>query len=141
MTPKQTNKAAVVAVISKNKKVLVIQRSSQVPGAGYWTPPSGKVHLHEEQADAVVREVREEVGLTVRPLRRVWQCEADGAEYNLNWWLAEPIAGSLQLNTDEVISAQWIRPENFKQLSRTFPKGREFFGKILPALPEWQNPD
>lgn len=134
----QVRSAAVVAVIVADGKVLVIQRGRQVPGAGYWAPPAGKVKAGEEQATAVVREVKEEVGLTVRPLRLVWECGADGADYDLYWWLAEPIAGSLQLADDEVAAAKWIRPKAFSQLGHTFPRGREFFRDILPTLPEWR---
>jgi hypothetical protein len=36
---------AVVAVITKERKVLLIQRGPDVPGAGYWAPLSGKIHL------------------------------------------------------------------------------------------------
>jgi 8-oxo-dGTP pyrophosphatase MutT (NUDIX family) len=65
---------AVVAVITKEKKVLIIQRGADVPFPGYWAPLSGKMEPQEDQAEAVVREVREEVGLTVRPVRKVWEC-------------------------------------------------------------------
>jgi 8-oxo-dGTP diphosphatase len=132
-------KEAVVAVIVARGKVLVIQRAGQVPGAGFWTPPAGKVDDNEDQAAAVVREVQEEVGLIVRPLRLVWECAADGADYDLYWWLTEPVAGSLQLAAKEVVAAKWIQPESFVQLGRTFPGGRKFFEEILPALPEWRN--
>lgn len=128
---------AIVAVIIDGGRVLVIQRSSQVPGGGYWSPPAGKVRAGEEQADAVIREVQEEVGLTVRPLRPVWECMADGADYRLYWWLAEPVSGALRLAPEEVADAKWVDPVCFVQLERTFPKGREFFERVLPSLPEY----
>jgi 8-oxo-dGTP pyrophosphatase MutT (NUDIX family) len=61
---------AVVAVITKESKVLLIQRGPDVPDAGYWAPLSGKIEAQEDQAAALAREVREEVGLTVRPVRK-----------------------------------------------------------------------
>jgi len=141
MTTQQDKQGiAVVVVIVENGRVLVIRRSERVPGAGYWSPPAGKVNAGEDQAAAVEREVREELGLCVRPLRRVWECMADGADYRLYWWLAEPVAGSLRPESDEVAAVRWIRPEDFAALDRTFPKGRLFFETILPALPEWQGP-
>ncbi|MBB3189910.1 NUDIX hydrolase [Halomonas cerina] len=137
----KVRRAAVVAVIVADGRVLVIQRGHQVPGADYWAPPSGKVKADEDQATTVVREVKEEVGLTVRPLRLVWECGADGADYDLYWWLAVPADASLQMRlaVDEVAAAKWIRPEAFSQLGRTFPRGREFFRDILPTLPEWRD--
>lgn len=137
----QVKPAAVVAVIVAGRRVLVIQRGRQVPGAGYWAPPAGKVKADEDQASAVVREVKEEVGLTVRPLRLVWECGADGADYDLYWWWAVPADAPLQMRlaADEVAAAKWIRPKAFSQLGHTFPRGREFFRDILPTLPEWRD--
>ena len=80
---------AVVAVITKEKMVLIIQRGEDVPFPGYWAPLSGKMEPQEDQAEAVVREVREEVGLTVRPVRKVWECTAASGSHKLHWWLAE----------------------------------------------------
>ncbi|MBV1788053.1 NUDIX hydrolase [Marinobacterium sp. D7] len=135
---RQGNGIAVVVVIVEDGRVLVIRRSKRVAGAGYWSPPAGKVQVGEDQAAAVVREAWEELGLTVRPVRLVWECMADGADYRLYWWLAEPEGGSLRPERAEVAAVQWIRPDEFPALDRTFPKGRLFFEKILPALPEWQ---
>lgn len=136
-----SGKSAVVAVIIDHGKVLVIKRADGVLGAGYWSPPAGKIDAGEEPSVAVAREVKEEVGLCVRPLRCVWQCEADGvgAGYQLYWWLAEVVSGELQLATDEVAEAQWLEPEAFSRLNPTFPKGRQFFDLILPSLSEWQH--
>src|SRR5262249_61998165 len=64
---------AITAVITSGDKVLLICRGPSVPGAGYWAPPSGKLEPGESQEAAVVRESWEEVGLTVRPLRKVWE--------------------------------------------------------------------
>ncbi|WP_341502011.1 NUDIX domain-containing protein [Gallaecimonas sp. GXIMD4217] len=129
---------AVVAVIVHQGKVLVIKRAKGLPGGGHWTPPAGRVEPGEAQAAALVREVWEELGLTVRPLRRIWQCMADGADYQLHWWLADYLCGTLHLAGDEVAEARWIRPESFAELNPSFPKGRFFFDKVLPRLPEWQ---
>ncbi|GGC01520.1 hypothetical protein GCM10011352_29580 [Marinobacterium zhoushanense] len=120
--------------------MLVIKRAEQVLGAGFWSPPAGKVESNEDQVEAVIREVAEEVGLTVRPLRCVWQCEADGVGtgYQLYWWLAEVVSGELYLASSEVAEVQWLEPEAFSGLSPTFPKGRQFFDLILPSLPEWE---
>lgn len=125
---------AVVAVIIRDGEVLVIRRGPGIPGAGYWTPPAGKPRPGESLADAVVREAREETGLEVAPLREVWQCSADGADYELHWWLAEYLGGELRFAPDEVAEARWLRPEAFSELEPVFPNGRKFFEQIFPAL-------
>lgn len=64
---------AIVAVVKSGKKVLLIRRGPSVRNAGYWAPVTGEIEAGEGQEAAVVREVREEVGLMVRPLRKVWE--------------------------------------------------------------------
>ena len=93
-----TKPDAIMAVVTRNDHVLVIRRGAGVPGSGCWAPPSGKVEPGEDQAAAVVREVREEVALDVNPLRRVWACISDDGAYYLHWWLAEYVGGTLLLD-------------------------------------------
>ncbi len=125
---------AVVAVIKREKKVLIIQRSADVPYPGYWAPLSGKIEPKEDQAEAVVREVREEVGLTVRPVRKVWECIAASGTHKLNWWLAEWVSGDLRPDPREVADARWLDVEEVLRLERTFEVDREFFKSVFQLL-------
>lgn len=133
----QSRLEAVVAVILRHGRVLVVRRAEGLPGAGYWTPVAGKVEPGETQARAVTREAREEAGLRVRPLRRVWDCVADGGGYDLYWWLAEYLDGELSPAADEVVETAWIAASEFATLEPTFPGDRRFFEEIFPRLPEW----
>ena len=47
-------------------RLLVIRRGHE-PGRGLWSLPGGRVEPGETDAQAVVREMREETGLDVRP--------------------------------------------------------------------------
>ncbi len=59
---------SVAAVIFDRRGRLLLQQRSD---GGQWGLPGGSVEIGESVASAVVREVREETGLTVRPLRIV----------------------------------------------------------------------
>ena len=59
---------SVSAVIFDRRGRLLLQQRSD---GGQWGLPGGSVEIGESVAAAVVREVREETGLTVRPLRIV----------------------------------------------------------------------
>jgi 8-oxo-dGTP pyrophosphatase MutT (NUDIX family) len=59
---------SVSAVIVDRRGRLLLQQRSD---GGQWGLPGGSVEIGESVADAVVREVREETGLTVRPRRIV----------------------------------------------------------------------
>ena len=55
------------AIIFRDDRVLLVQRGSE-PSYGKWSIPGGLVELGESLQEAVLREVREEVGLEVKVL-------------------------------------------------------------------------
>jgi 8-oxo-dGTP diphosphatase len=55
------------AVIIKNGKVLLIKRRRE-PFRWEWALPGGRIKIDETAEECVVREVREETGLFVRPI-------------------------------------------------------------------------
>jgi 8-oxo-dGTP diphosphatase len=125
---------AVVAVLARDGRFLVIQRGPAVTRSGYWTPLSGRVEPGETQPEALVREVREEVGLTVRPLAKVWECDTDDGAYRLHWWSADVEPGEPVLDPDEVSAARWVLPTEFDRLRPTFADDRVFFTRVAPRL-------
>jgi NADH pyrophosphatase NudC (nudix superfamily) len=125
---------AVVAVVRRGDRVLMVQRGPRSSFPGFWHPLSGRLEPGETQAEAVVREAREEVGLEVRALRKVWECPADGADVHLHWWLAEAPAGDAIPDGHEVTDARWLTPDEIRRLPDTFAGDREFFERVLPAL-------
>src|SRR5262245_52197033 len=125
---------AVIAVIMNGKKVLFIQRAPNIRGGGHWAPVSGEVEAGESQEAAVAREAMEEVGLTVRPIRKVWENVSTRGTFRLHWWMAEYICGELALNAAEVSAARWLTVDEISCLDGTFEGDREFYRKILPSL-------
>ena len=114
--------------------MLVIQRGPKSVLPGYWAPLSGRIEPHESQEEAVVREVREEVGLSVTPLANVWECDTDDGSFHLHWWTAEAEPGELVPDPSEVNDARWVTPDEFLKLEPTFAGDRDFFVKVLPEL-------
>jgi len=124
---------AIVAVIINGDKVLLIERASGTLYKGYWAPVSGKVEPGESQETAVARESMEEVGLTVRPVRKVWENITTSGTYQLHWWLAEYVGGELVLDKREVSDARWVTVEEIPTF-KIFEGDREFYEKVLPSL-------
>jgi len=54
---------AVLAVVARDGRVLLVQRA-KAPNAGRWGFPGGRIEPGETVAQAAVRELREETGLT-----------------------------------------------------------------------------
>jgi len=126
----------VVAIVARGSRVLVIRRAPGVPHPGYWAPLSGRVEPGESQAEAVVREVREEVGLRVRAGRKVWECTTHDGRFLLHWWTAILDGDSAEVTPDprEVSDFRWIEPAEFARLEPVFEADAEFFREIIPRL-------
>lgn len=56
-------KVAVAIIFDEQNRVLITQRSMQVDHAGLWEFPGGKLEEDELPASALVREIKEEVGI------------------------------------------------------------------------------
>jgi 8-oxo-dGTP diphosphatase len=102
---------ALVAIWNAGEVLLV--RNSYVP---YYSAPGGYVRPGEEARAAAVRELREEVGISVAPerlelaleLTHAWENKLDHVKlFNLE--LAE--RPSIQIDHREVIDADWFTPE------------------------------
>ena len=58
------------AVIVDDGRVLLVRRGTE-PMLGKWTLPGGMLEVGESLTDGVIREVREETGLTVEPVELI----------------------------------------------------------------------
>jgi 8-oxo-dGTP diphosphatase len=87
------HRVVVGAALLRDGRVLAARRAVPEALAGGWEFPGGKVEAGESEADAVVRECREELGVAVECQIRVpgeWQVNA---ALVLRVFLAEIVAG------------------------------------------------
>ncbi|MGH7754276.1 MAG: NUDIX hydrolase [Gemmatimonadales bacterium] len=106
-------------VVIRDGTVLLVERARE-PLVGQWSLPGGAVELGETLEEAVVRELREETGLTVRVLElveafeRITRDESARPRYHyvLLDYLCEPVSGSARAGSD-VRAVAWVRPEEF----------------------------
>lgn len=125
---------AIVAVLRRGDRVLVIRRGPRAMWPGYWAPLSGRVEPGETQDQALIREVREEVGLRVSPLSKVWESRTDDGRIRLHWWTAEAGPDDVIMDPGEVSDARWVTAEEFLTMAPIFTGDREFFERVLPGL-------
>jgi 8-oxo-dGTP pyrophosphatase MutT (NUDIX family) len=91
---------------------------ARVASADVWVPPGGAVDPDEAPQDAVVREVWEEVGLHVEPIRclgcfggpefRVTYANGDVVSYVSTAYECRVLGGTLRPDGDEVLEARWF---------------------------------
>jgi len=94
------------AVLIHEGRVLLIKRGKE-PLRGRWVVPGGTVEVGETLEQALVREVREETGLTVRPIEVVLvfdRIDREGEEVRYHYvivdYLCEYVSGTLRAASD-----------------------------------------
>ena len=116
---------AVVSVIFDGECFLTIKRSQEVKAPGAIGFAGGGVEPDETQADAIVREMQEELGVEVTPVKQVWTCHTPrGVE--LNFWQVRFVGEQeIKLDPNEVEFYAWHTPQSL----------REQFNLISSAVP------
>jgi 8-oxo-dGTP pyrophosphatase MutT (NUDIX family) len=111
MKPDRTPGCGAIGVIVQDAEFLVIERSAFVRAPGKLCFPGGSVEPGETDAQAVIRELREELRVDVRPIREIWQSES-GTGIQLIWWQAEIVSSQPPVpNPAEVASYSWLTAE------------------------------
>ncbi len=106
---------------------------------GEWSLPGGALEPGETPAQAVRREVLEETGLQVRPVRvaavlgghhfRNTYLNGDTVEYCVILFDCEVLGGTLSTADPETQSLEWFPPESLPSLSPTLPAGVYALGR------------
>jgi len=123
---KPDQRQAAIAVIVNEKKLLVIERSAVVRAPSKFCFPGGEVEKGEHVAEAVVREIQEEMGLIVKPIRQIWTSIAPSTCV-LNWIHCRIASDSEpKPNQREVASWHWMTCEELAQHPEALSTNLEF---------------
>jgi mutator protein MutT len=108
----------IAALIFDRGRILLVERGRE-PLKGYWSLPGGVLDVGETLEQGVIREVREETGLEVKPVRileifeRIMRDEHGAPEYHyvLIDYLCRVTGGELQA-ADDASRVAWVpRPK------------------------------
>lgn len=77
-----------------------------------WHLPGGGIDGQETAAEAMVRETKEEVGLTVHAFREIERFEQNlyGATNTVSLFLVEDFEGNVQIDGREIVDVMWADP-------------------------------
>lgn len=126
------------AIIVNRNRVLLVERAKP-PQKGYWSLPGGVLETGERLDEGICREVREETGLAVKPLRfigifeRILRDAAGEVEYHfvLIDYVCRVIGGVLQ-PADDVARVEWVPRRalsRYKMTEGTLPVIEKAFRK------------
>jgi 8-oxo-dGTP diphosphatase len=99
------------ALYDGDGRVLIAERPAGKHMAGRWEFPGGKVNVGEVEAQALARELREELGIEVtssRPYMRLTH-SYDDRDVELSMWIVERYSGAPQCLDGQRL--KWVQPE------------------------------
>ena len=119
------------AVIKDGRGRLLLIKRGHAPGAGLWSLPGGRIEPGETDAEALVREMREETGLVIEPgqlIGTVRRPAQDGGLLDIRDYAATVTGGTLRAG-DDAADARWVAASELETLPIT--------GGLVEALTSW----
>ena len=121
----------VVAIIKDGDKYLLIKESRDLLN-GHFGPPHGRSNPDDiDEMAVVIREVQEEVGLTVKPVRKLVTVPADTKVKTVSFWLVD-VVGEMNIKIDpsEASEYGWYTADEALKLT-LYPGTRVFFEEVV----------
>lgn len=111
-----SERQAAVAAIVREGKLLVIKRALTVRAPGKLCFPGGHIEAGEHAAEAIVRELREELGVRAIAIAPLWVSTAPSG-CQLHWieCRIDQAELSLRPNPSEVHSVKWMTVEQLAE--------------------------
>ena len=111
-------------VVFPDGRILLIKRKTPV-FKGYWALPGGRMDEGETPEEAVVREIKEETGLTVKIVEKIGEYDERGTQggieydYHATCFHVSPLKGEIKPQQEEIETAKLFN-------SKSLPKNLGF---------------
>lgn len=117
-------------MVVRQGRFLVIRRAAAVVAPGMVCFPGGAGEGAETEEETLVREIREELGVAIEPIRRVWRSVTPW-QVELSWWLSRIAEGELlRPNPAEVASVHWQTAGELRRLPNLLESNHHFLDAL-----------
>jgi len=120
----------VAALIWDNDRFLACQRPANKERALLWEFVGGKVEPGESREDALIRECREELGVTVKPLDIFMEVTHAYPDLTVHLVLFNAVISSGKIQLFEHNDARWVKPSEIP-LYTFCPADKEILERIM----------
>ena len=95
-------------IIIKDNKILIGLRSKKDQGGGLWEFPGGMIELEESELSALIRELKEELGINVSVQQKVMQYihRFKNTLYDISFFEINSFEGEVKMNVHDAI--RWV---------------------------------
>jgi 8-oxo-dGTP diphosphatase len=111
------SKPVASALVVDDGRLMLVRRCTE-PFHGWWDIPGGFLEAGEHPADAVVRELREESGLDVRPIRLFGvypDVYGEDEDPTLSIYYECEVVGGVEAPGDDAGEVGWFRPDDLPE--------------------------
>lgn len=122
----------ILGIIRRDGRLLIIQRSETVRAPLTWCFPGGHIEPGESQAEALVREMREELRVDVAPGRYLMTQTKHDGRLVLHCWSATIVRGEPLANPSEIATVTWMTPEEVRGKDGLLPGTTQILDEIGP---------
>ncbi len=111
-----------VFIFNSKNELLLTRRAPNKKGGLLWEAIGGSVLAGEDSKNAIIREVKEELGLIIKKeelvlLKELRRDEKISPRFKDLWTIRKDIdISELQLQKEEVMDAKWVSLEEFKKM-------------------------
>ncbi len=129
---KDTNKVAVCLIQNDKGEYLFIRRTKYKDLGEFqnaWYPPTGHIRENETTEQALVREIKEELNLDIKPIELLSEWEQDIPGETAYWWKCGVVGGKIKKNY-EIQNYRYFSAEELKNL-KLWPATIKFFNKFV----------
>jgi 8-oxo-dGTP diphosphatase len=106
----------VAAIIKKDNLYFIAKRNRNKHLCLKWEFPGGKVDLNETKKIALMREIKEELNIDIKVIKKITKIKYFDKKVNIviHYYFCEIINGNIKLNEHE--DSKWLKIENLKNI-------------------------
>lgn len=98
--------------------------------SGAYYPPGGHIETGEDEKSALIREIKEELGIDVSPIHRIAEMHGDVKDQMTYWWACDMVGGIFVVDSQEIAHSGWFTREEMKSLF-LWPATKKFFDEYI----------
>lgn len=124
---------AVKGIVTKNDKILLLQRNPKTRGEDNWDLPGGLVEINEDEKETLRREIKEELGVEIKIKEKsekwIFFRLKDNKNISVQNYICEIINENIKLSAEH-IDYRWIKIKDI----RNYPVKDESLYESLEKL-------
>jgi 8-oxo-dGTP pyrophosphatase MutT (NUDIX family) len=97
---------------------------------GFWYPAGGHMEEGEDEKTTLIREIKEELGIVVKPLEKIVELPGDAKDHIASYWSCEAQTEKMDVDTNEIAGIGWFTKEEIRAM-RIWPATKRFFEEYI----------